>query len=332
VAACCPHALIHLARIGSTNDYAKVRYRLDTGHGARCDAGVDGLCGRSPDLAGSLLAAARSAAAGGLPLPVDVVVADEQTAGRGRLDRTWQSRSGETLVVSLVAAVPARMLVELGGGWLTSACGLACLDGLRAVLRQSGLNGTVEPPDIESPGVSLVLGLKWPNDLFCGGKKLGGILCELVPGAGLVPGSSASRGDGFACVVLGVGMNLLTPAERLPLTTATSLAVELGPAAGALPAFACLREDLLTSIARELGQLLGELAAHPTKTTEALLFRLREESCTLGRRVEVSCGGDRRVTGVALDILPDTALLVRTDAGEELPITAGDVGVLPMGP
>ena len=311
----CPHALIHLARVGSTNDYAKEHYRL----GAGCDVQAD-------DLAGPLLAAARSAAAGGLPLPVDVVVADEQTAGRGRLDRTWQSRSGETLVASLVAAVPARMLVELGGGWLTSACGLACLDGLRAVLRQSGLDSTVEPPDIESPGPSLALGLKWPNDLFCGGKKLGGILCELVPGA------LAPNGEGFVCVVLGIGINLLTPAERLPLATATSLAVELGPAAGALPAFAYLREDLLTSIARGLGQLLGELVAHPAKTTEALLLRLREESCTLGKRVEVNCGGDRRVTGVALDILPDTALFVRTDAGEELPITAGDVGVLPMGP
>ena len=313
----CPHALIHLARVGSTNDYAKEHYRP----GAGCDVQAD-------DLAGPLLAAARSAAVGGLPLPVDVVVADEQTAGRGRLDRTWQSRSGETLVASLVAAVPARMLVELGGGWLTSTCGLTCLDGLRAVLRQRGLDGTVEPPDIEPPdiGPSLALRLKWPNDLFCGGKKLGGILCELVPGA------LAPNGDGFACVVLGIGINLLTPAERLPLTTATSLAVELGSAAGALPAFACLREDLLTSIARGLGQLLGELVAHPAKTTEALLLRLREESCTLGKRVEVNCGGDRRVTGVALDILPDTALLVRTDAGEELPITAGDVGVLPMGP
>ena len=311
----CPHALIHLARVGSTNDYAKEHYRL----GAGCDVQAD-------DRAGPLLAAARSAAAGGLPLPVDVVVADEQTAGRGRLDRTWQSRSGETLVASLVAAVPARMLVELGGGWLTSACGLACLDGLRAVLRQSGLDSTVESPDIESSGLSLVLGLKWPNDLFCGGKKLGGILCELVPGA------LAPNGEDFACVVLGIGINLLTPAERLPLATATSLAVELGPAAGALPAFAYLREDLLTSIARGLGQLLGELVAHPAKTTEALLLRLREESCTLGKRVEVNCGGDRRVTGVALDILPDTALLVKTDAGEELPITAGDVGVLPMGP
>ena len=311
----CPHALIHLARVGSTNDYAKEHYRLGAGRDVQAD-----------DLAGPLLAAARSAAAGGLPLPVDVVVADEQTAGRGRLDRTWQSRSGETLVASLVAAVPARMLVELGGGWLTSACGLTCLDGLRAVLRQSGLDSTVEPPDIESPRPSLALRLKWPNDLFCGGKKLGGILCELVPGA------LAPNGEDFACVVLGIGINLLTPAERLPFVTATSLAVELGSAAGALPAFACLREDLLTSIARGLGQLLGELAAHPAKTTEALLLRLREESCTLGKRVEVNCGGDRRVTGVALDILPDTALLVRTDAGEELPITAGDVGVLPMGP
>lgn len=311
----CPHALIHLARVGSTNDYAKEHYRPGAGRDVQAD-----------DLAGPLLAAARSAAAGGLPLPVDVVVADEQTAGRGRLDRTWQSRSGETLVASLVAAVPARMLVELGGGWLTSACGLACLDGLRVVLRQSGLDSTVEPPDIESPGPSLSLGLKWPNDLFCGGKKLGGILCELVPGA------LAPNGEDFACVVLGIGINLLTPAERLPLATATSLAVELGPAAGALPAFAYLREDLLTSIARGLGQLLGELVAHPAKTTEALLLRLREESCTLGKRVEVNCGGDRRVTGVALDILPDTALLVRSDTGEELPITAGDVGVLPMGP
>lgn len=311
----CPHALIHLARVGSTNDYAKEHYRPGAGRDVQAD-----------DLAGPLLAAARSAAAGGLPLPVDVVVADEQTAGRGRLDRTWQSRSGETLAASLVAAVPARMLVELGGGWLTSACGLTCLDGLRAVLRQSGLDGTVEPPDIELPRPSLALRLKWPNDLFCGGKKLGGILCELVPG------TLAPNGEGFSCVVLGIGINLLTPAERLPLVTATSLAVELGSAAGALPAFACLREDLLTSIARGLGQLLGELAAHPAKTTEALLLRLREESCTLGKRVEVNCGGDRRVTGVALDILPDTALFVRTDAGEELPITAGDVGVLPMGP
>jgi BirA family transcriptional regulator, biotin operon repressor / biotin---[acetyl-CoA-carboxylase] ligase len=97
---------------------------------------------------------ARAGAADGL-----LVRADHQTAGRGRRGRTWESRPGASLLVSVVLR-PAPALVTL-------AAGVAAAEACEAV---AGVETT----------------LKWPNDLLVDGAKVGGILSELVAGAAVV--------------------------------------------------------------------------------------------------------------------------------------------------
>lgn len=130
-----------------------------------------------------LVAQARRGAPGGL-----VLVAEEQVAGRGRLDRTWTSlpRSGLTFSVLLRPAVDAAQW-----GWLPLLAGLATAE---AVSRLAEVD----------------VALKWPNDLVVGGRKLAGLLAERV-------------GD---AVVLGLGLNVTLRADERPVPEATSLALE----------------------------------------------------------------------------------------------------------
>ncbi len=88
-----------------------------------------------------------------------VVGADHQTAGRGRRGRTWDSRPGASLLVSVILR-PAPALVTL-------AAGVAAAEACEAV-------------------AGVAVGLKWPNDLLLDGAKLGGILSELVGDAAVV--------------------------------------------------------------------------------------------------------------------------------------------------
>jgi BirA family biotin operon repressor/biotin-[acetyl-CoA-carboxylase] ligase len=97
---------------------------------------------------------ARAGAADGV-----VVGADHQTAGRGRRGRTWESRPGASLLVSVVLR-PAPALVTL-------AAGVAAAEACETV-------------------AGVEVGLKWPNDLLVAGAKVGGILSELVAGAAVV--------------------------------------------------------------------------------------------------------------------------------------------------
>jgi BirA family biotin operon repressor/biotin-[acetyl-CoA-carboxylase] ligase len=121
-----------------------------------------------------------------------IVTADAQTAGRGRLGRTWNSPSGEELYVS--------MILRPGPGRHVGALGLAVGVGLR-----DGLSSWV-------PWAQL----KWPNDVLCAGRKLAGILCE------------ARWEAGKPEIVAGFGINVGRREFPGPLAeTATSLAREL---------------------------------------------------------------------------------------------------------
>lgn len=124
---------------------------------------------------------ARAGEAAGLCL-----VAEHQTAGRGRLDRTWVSppRAGLTLSLLLRPAQP-----ELG--WVPLLAGLAVV---RAVREQAELDAA----------------LKWPNDVLVGDRKLAGLLAQAVDGA----------------VVVGIGLNVSTRRDELPDERATSLLLE----------------------------------------------------------------------------------------------------------
>jgi BirA family biotin operon repressor/biotin-[acetyl-CoA-carboxylase] ligase len=121
-----------------------------------------------------------------------IVVADAQTAGRGRLGRTWASPPGTNIYLSAIVRAP-RPVAELAP--MTLAIGIGVVDAVRAA------------------GVTSAA-LKWPNDVVVGVKKLAGILCEVA-------------GDG--CVVAGIGVNVNMnemPAEIAE--RATSLSNERG--------------------------------------------------------------------------------------------------------
>jgi BirA family biotin operon repressor/biotin-[acetyl-CoA-carboxylase] ligase len=123
-----------------------------------------------------------------------LVVADAQTAGRGRLGRSWASPPGAGLYMSAILRPPPHAI-----GMLTIAAGVALADAISAA---TGLHPQ----------------LKWPNDVHMGGRKLAGILAEAGASAAAVPH-----------VVLGCGINLM-PAAYPPdvAVRATSIETELG--------------------------------------------------------------------------------------------------------
>lgn len=153
-----------------------------------------------------LLARAEAGAPTGI-----VVVSTTQTAGRGRRGRTWISAPGDSLTFSLLWRF-APGTVPLG---LSLAIGVAVTHALAKI----GAGGTAP------------IELKWPNDVLMNGKKLAGILVELVPGA-----SHAA--------VIGVGLNLHLPASLPAEVRATAVAL-----------------DLPVNINALLATLLGELRA-----------------------------------------------------------------------
>lgn len=105
-----------------------------------------------------------------------VVVADTQSAGRGRQGRRWASPAGAGLYVSMVLRPTERVLPLL-----TIAAGLALAEGIQSA-------------------TALVAELKWPNDVFMSGRKVAGVLAE------------ATSSPAGTCVVLGVGINVSTAA------------------------------------------------------------------------------------------------------------------------
>ena len=118
--------------------------------------------------------------------PYTTIISTHQVAGRGRKDRQWWARSGESLALSTV--VPADSLSADEVSWIPLIAGLATIRSLSAL----GLEEVT---------------LKWPNDVRVGGKKLAGILCRTSP-SGLI--------------VLGVGINLFFEADP-PVPHATSI-------------------------------------------------------------------------------------------------------------
>lgn len=125
-----------------------------------------------------------------------VIVAHEQSAGRGRLGRTWHSPNAGNLYLSLIhrSGLPADRL-----SGLTLDAAIATAD----VLETAGLS----------------VGLKWPNDLLVDERKLGGILTELIVDSGQVT------------VIVGVGLNVNATVQSFPPELhiiATSMAIETG--------------------------------------------------------------------------------------------------------
>ncbi|WP_346536536.1 biotin--[acetyl-CoA-carboxylase] ligase [Micromonospora sp. DPT] len=248
---------------------------------------------------GSTNADAVAAARAGEPEGL-VVVAERQTAGRGRRGRVWQSPARAGIATSVLLrpgeAVPERgwpPAPATGYGWLPLLAGVALVE---AVARLTELEAR----------------LKWPNDLLVNDAKCAGILAEAVPDT-----SPAQP----PAIVLGIGLNVTLRADELPenLTGLPATSLQL---AGAT---ATDRDPLLRALLRSLADWYDRWR---TAGGDAVASGLREAyvaSCaTVGRRVRVLLPDGAELTGLATGVDADGQLLVDTGAGERR-LAAGDV-------
>ncbi|MFH9736918.1 biotin--[acetyl-CoA-carboxylase] ligase [Streptomyces roseolus] len=225
-----------------------------------------------------------AARAGELPEGT-VLVAEEQTSGRGRLDRTWSApaRSGLFLSVLLKPDVPAHRL-----GWLPLLTGVAAAAGLA-----------------KAAGVDL--SLKWPNDLLVTvdgeERKAGGILAE------------RAGDDG---IVVGLGINVSLRADELPVPTAGSLLL-----AGAVSTDRdTLLRAVLRSLADRYG---AWVRADGDPEASGILAAYTADCATLGRRIRADLPGERMLEGEAVSLDGDGRLVVATEGGGTEAVGAGDV-------
>jgi BirA family biotin operon repressor/biotin-[acetyl-CoA-carboxylase] ligase len=222
---------------------------------------------------------ARSLAEAGHPHGV-AVVADHQTAGRGRRGAEWFSPPRKNLLLSVLLR-PTAPAPE----WprLTHVAALAVCEGIEAVL-----------PALQPQ-------VKWPNDIFLSGRKTAGLLLECAFPAQAPP---------FA--VLGLGLNVNLAARDLPpelRETTTSLAIEAGQ-----PDVA--REPLAAAILRALDRLL----AQPAADFPLRLDTLRRRSLLLGRQIRAGVAGreltglaeDLDPSGALILLQPDGTRLALT--------------------
>ncbi|MFG6486391.1 biotin--[acetyl-CoA-carboxylase] ligase [Roseateles sp. BYS78W] len=215
---------------------------------------------------------------GGGPL---IVSADRQTAGRGRLGRAWQSdQRGDDASLTFSVALPLPAGLDLSGLSLAVGCTVA---------------------DVLDPAGDRIR-LKWPNDLFLDGAKLGGILIETVP----LPGER--RG-----VVIGIGLNL----RPLPADADRSAFASGHAALQSLDANATAATTL-DRLAPALRALLADFEALGFGPWQ-LAFSRRDLAA--GRPVRV---GEQ--TGIARGVSTSGELLLDTDSGMSI-ITAGELSL-----
>jgi BirA family biotin operon repressor/biotin-[acetyl-CoA-carboxylase] ligase len=232
-----------------------------------------------------------------------VLVADHQTAGRGRLGRTWQAPAGGSLLCTILLRPPAPVAAST-----TMAVAVAAAD---AVAELTGRTAR----------------LKWPNDLVWPGdgsspdRKLAGILAEVDwPAASQISSGWKEPGPRDRLVVaVGLGINVAW-GDDVPDDLA-DLAVALDHLTS--PAAAPDRVDLLVAMLRNLDRRYAALLGGPDGVTE-LQGAWRERSATLGRRVRIDLGADD-LEGTAVDITGEGHLIVETVEGERRTIAVGDV-------
>ena len=254
-----------------------------------------------------------------------LMVTDEQTGGRGRLERVWSSEPGRDLTFSVLLRP---FLTPAQAHLLSLAAALAVAEVLEAL------------PDLDGQ-----VAVKWPNDVLLGDEKVCGILVE-----------GSMDADRLHWAVAGIGLNV----NSSPSALVTALTPEQADAWAGRPHPVSLRERLGHEVPRAplLAALLVRLTSRWTELEDRIgrgpadgpsldgrtgtvgpggagasrvLAALRQRDALAGRQVEVLSGSGRRglqevvASGEAVGIGPEGQLLVRRASGETIAVFAGDV-------
>ena len=210
------------------------------------------------------------------------MVADHQTAGRGRLDRSWVTPPGAALTFSVLLRP---QLPDERWPWLPLLAGVSVVDAVE---------------DAGGPPCAL----KWPNDVTYGGRKLAGLLVERIE----TPTGPAA--------VLGIGLNVSTTAEELPVAGAASLATAGWPGMD--------RGAILLQILEVLGRRLRRWVGDGGDPERGLLEDYVARCETVGQPVRVHLPSGDHLVGTAVGIGSHGGLRV-DDGSRTLAVSAGDV-------
>lgn len=213
------------------------------------------------------------------------ILATAQKGGRGRLGRQFSSPTGGLYLTALLhTKLPPDLLLHL--------------TPMTAVAVRRGIE--------KACGLSVQI--KWINDLIWQGKKLGGILTELVP-----------KEDG-TWVIIGIGINGTTDPQNLP-PEVRSMAVSLEQITGQPPDLSRLADSIL----QELSKMAEEFLSHQAQWME----EYAANCATLGKAVQV-VRGDYRRKAFVLGIDPEGGLRVRYENREEETVSSGEVSIRGM--
>jgi BirA family biotin operon repressor/biotin-[acetyl-CoA-carboxylase] ligase len=217
-----------------------------------------------------------------------VVVAESQTAGRGRGHKTWFSPSGVNLYASILFRPPIGTAAAPAFTFIGS---LALADAIREL--------------------DVTVGVKWPNDVLVQGRKAAGVRAEM-----------ATRGDAVDYIVLGVGVNLNVTHEalRVGLGDAAQFATSLRETLGRVV-------DRNAFTARFLTHLEGRLDTYQAKGAPVILREWRDLDVVTGRRVEVR-EGPTVLSGRALGVDAEGHLQVKDTRKRVHTIVTGEVRLI----
>lgn len=227
------------------------------------------------DETGSTNADLLDRAAAGEDIDGAVLIAEHQTAGRGRSNRTWWSPPAQ---ITLSVGIGTGGIAAASWGWLPLACGVAVVDAVAAV-------------------TGITVGLKWPNDLLAGDRKLAGILAEVArPSA----------------IVVGIGLNVTLSPEEADEPQATSL-LELG-----------VRDPDRTLLASRVLQDLGHRVGQWRRADPQLKADYRSHSLTIANTVRAILPGGQELVGSAESVDDQGRLRINTRE-RTVAVSAGDV-------
>ncbi|MBO5206714.1 MAG: biotin--[acetyl-CoA-carboxylase] ligase [Clostridia bacterium] len=211
-----------------------------------------------------------------------IFIADGQTAGRGRLGRSFVSESGEGIFLSVL------FYPDLPPEKVTDTVAYSAVILRRAISRVAGVLPSV----------------KWVNDLYLGGKKLAGILCECV----------FSENEKTPAIIAGMGINVYKNAVNNEISDiATSIEAETN--------LRISREKLTEEIIEEFLENLSSIGS------QEMLSEYRDGSFIIGKKVTVRPIAGEPYEARAVEILDDYSLLVEPQGGGRLALNSGEISV-----
>ena len=268
---------------------------------------------------------------------VCAIIANNQSAGRGRLGRKWVSESGQSFLASYGAVLPKSVVMDSKyNGWLPMIAGLCARDALIGALKDVGARKIAEASKIGEVESKICdfgqeIKIKWPNDIFIGDCKEGGILTEIAAIANNSYVENHESSQQNIGVIFGIGLNLNVSKESLPIEQATSLQMHYAN----LPDAMELRDIIAKRLAKNLNNRLASFVQNPAQSALCLRKEISAVCWTLGRKVSVyapevnsELNNGECVEGVAQSINDDASLLILKDSGESAIVHTGDVCAL----